>query len=273
VQVPIRELAARHGVVPTKALGQHFLLDPNLARAIARDAGVGRSDRVVEIGAGLGSLTVALAEAGAAEVLALEFDRGLVPALREAVDGLAAVRVLQADATAVDWRELLPGEGWIACGNLPYNVGTDLTLDLLEHAPVTRIVAMLQREVGARLTAGPGEPGYGPVSLRVAYRGVAALTRSVGTEVFWPRPRVGSVVVRIDRLPAPPDAVDEATLRRVVGAAFGGRRKTIRNAIRRLDLTAAEADAALAAANVDPGRRPEELDLEAYARVAEALAP
>lgn len=259
--------------MPSKALGQHFLLDPNLADAIVRDAGIGPGDRVVEIGAGLGSLTVALAEAGAAEVLAIEFDRRVAAGLREVVEGSERVRVLQADATALDWGATLGAGPWIAVGNLPYNVGTTIVVDLLERAPVRRIVAMLQREVGERLVAAPGDDAYGALSLRLAYRATATIVRSVPPEVFWPRPGVGSVVVRMDLRPAPPVRVDEAALWRVVETSFAQRRKTMRNAVRRLDRTAEEADALLALTGVDPTARPEQLDLAAFARIAEAIGP
>ena len=263
----VRDLAARHGIRPTKSLGQHFLLDPNLADAIARDAGVEPGDRVVEVGAGLGSLTVALARAGAAEVLAVEVDRRLVEALEEVVADLPVVRVLQADATELDWEATL-GEGpWIACGNLPYNVGTTIAIDLLERAPVARIVAMLQREVGERLAARPGDAAYGALSVRVAYRATASIVRSVPPEVFWPRPRVGSVVVRIDRRPVPAVDVDEDVLWRVVDTSFAQRRKTMRNAVRRLGLDAPHADSLLAAVGVASEARPEQLDLAAFARI------
>src|SRR3954467_15336763 len=166
-----RALLARHGVEPSKALGQHFLIDPNLAAAIAADAGVGPGDAVLDIGAGLGALTTALAERGAERVLAVEFDRALVPALRSVATAHAAIEVLAADATKADWSFVLGDRPWIACGNLPYNVGTAIVLSLLEDAPmVRRLVVMVQREVAARLVATPAaREGYGPTSLRVAY--------------------------------------------------------------------------------------------------------
>src|SRR4051794_5977832 len=123
-----RALLARHGVEPSKALGQHFLIDPNLAAAIAADAGVGPGDAVLDIGAGLGALTTALAERGAERVLAVEFDRALIPALRAVAGSHPAVEVLAADATKTDWSSVLGDRAWIACGNLPYNVGRDRAL-------------------------------------------------------------------------------------------------------------------------------------------------
>ena len=252
-------------------MGQHFLTDPNLARAIASDARVGPGSDVVEIGAGLGSLTVALADAGAARVLAIEFDRELLPALREAVSDRPAVEVVAADATKIEWGSLLGSGTWVCCGNLPYNVGTDLVLDVLSRAPsVGRIIVMVQREVAERLTASPGEDGYGPTTLRVAYGAAAEIVRRVPPDVFWPRPSVASAVVRIDRRERSAVDVDDATLWHVVEASFAQRRKTMRAAMRRLG--APDADSVLRTAGVAPDARPGTVDLEGFARIAEALA-
>src|SRR3954454_3187312 len=266
-----RALLARHGVEPSKALGQHFLIDPNLASAIAADTGAGPGDAVVEIGAGLGALTIALAERGAERVLAIEFDRALVPALRSVVADHPGIEVLPADATKVDWGAVLDDGPWIGCGNLPYNVGTAIVLSLLERAPmVRRLVVMVQREVAERLVAAPGDPeGFGPTSLRVAYRADATIVRAVPASVFWPRPSVASSVVRFERLGRPPVHVDEAVLWRVVDEAFAQRRKTMRAALRRLGVD--DPDPALAHAGVDPSARPQELDLSSFARIAEAV--
>ena len=267
----IRDLAARHGIRPTKSLGQNFLIDPNLARAIAADAEVGPGDAVVEIGAGLGSLTVALAAAGAA-VRAIEFDRTLLPALEEATAGLGGVQIVHADAMKVDWATELASGRWTVCANLPYNVAVPLVLTILERAPtVVRIVVMVQREVGERFAATPGQEGYGAVSVRVAYRAMATIVRRVPASVFWPRPKVASVVVRFDRLDAPPVDAEPERLWRVVDAGFAERRKTMRNALRRLGLDLAGADAVLASCGVASTARAEELDLATFAAIAEAL--
>ena len=267
----IRDLAARHGIRPTKSLGQNFLIDPNLARAIAADAEVGPGDAVVEIGAGLGSLTVALAAAGAA-VRAIEFDRTLLPALEEATAGLDGVQIVHADAMKVDWATELASGRWTVCANLPYNVAVPLVLTILERAPtVVRIVVMVQREVGERFAATPGQEGYGAVSVRVAYRAMATIVRRVPASVFWPRPKVASVVVRFDRLDAPPVDAEPERLWRVVDAGFAERRKTMRNALRRLGLDLAGADAVLASCGVASTARAEELDLATFAAIAEAL--
>jgi 16S rRNA (adenine1518-N6/adenine1519-N6)-dimethyltransferase len=267
----VRDLVARHGIRPSKSLGQHFLIDPNLALAIVADAGIGPGDRVVEIGAGLGSLALALASTGA-HVLAIEFDRRLEPALMESLGGVDDVEVLRADATKMDWARLMPGSGWTMCANLPYNVAVPVVMDALEEAPIDRLVVMVQREVGERLVAGPGEEQYGALSVRVAYRATGRLMRRVPPEVFWPPPAVESVVVRLDRLEAPPVSVPAEELFAVVDAGFAERRKTMRNALRRMGYDAARADEVLGSCGVDARARAESLGLQEFASIAEALA-
>ena len=264
----VRDLAARHGIRPSRSLGQHFLIDPNLGRAIAAEAGAALGVRVVEVGAGLGSLTMALAAAGA-EVLAIEFDRALVPALLEVVGDLPAVRVLAADAMKLDWAgELGPG-AWTMCANLPYNIATPMLLEALERAPgIGTFVVMVQREVGERLAAGPREEGYGAVSVKVAYRARARIVRRVPPTVFWPRPGVESVIVRLERLDGPPVHVAPERLWPVVEAGFAQRRKTLSNALVRLGLDRGRAAEVLARSGVPPRARAEELDLRSLARVA-----
>lgn len=223
------------------------------------------------MGAGLGSLTLALAATGA-EVRALEFDRGLMPALREAVEGIPRVTVIHADARKVDWASELHGEPWTFCANLPYNISVPLVLDVLEFAPtVTRLLVMVQREVGQRLVAGPGARGYGAVSVRVAYRAQAELVRRVPASVFWPRPDVASAVVRLERLSAPRVDADPLALWGVVDAGFAQRRKTMRNALRRMGMDAEHAADLLAACGIAPNARAEELGLAAFAALAERL--
>jgi 16S rRNA (adenine1518-N6/adenine1519-N6)-dimethyltransferase len=240
-----------------------------VARAIARDAGAAPGRRFLEVGAGLGSLTVALAEAGAA-VLAVETDRRLLPALAEVVEGLP-VRVVAEDATRVDWESLLDAGPWSMASNLPYNVGVPVLLDLLEEAPaVDPLVIMVQREVGERLTARPGDAAFGAVSLKVAYRCEARVLRRLRPAVFWPEPSVESVVLRLDRRP-PPVAVPADRLFRLVEEGFRQRRKTLAAGLVRLGLTRAEAGSALARAGLDPMVRAEALGLEEFARLAEAL--
>jgi 16S rRNA (adenine1518-N6/adenine1519-N6)-dimethyltransferase len=226
---------------------------------------------VVEVGAGLGSLTRALAALGAT-VLALELDRALLPALEEATAGFERVRVERIDAVQADWPRLLAGaDRWVMVANLPYNVAVPVVMGALHRAPtIEHMLVMVQREVGERLAAGPGEEQYGAVSVRVASVAEARVVRRVAASVFWPRPRVESVLVRIDRRPSPVAGPDSA-LFRVVEAAFAERRKTMRNALMRLGLGGAEALDTLRGCGIDPSARPEELGLEAFACLADRL--
>ncbi|MDQ4107356.1 MAG: 16S rRNA (adenine(1518)-N(6)/adenine(1519)-N(6))-dimethyltransferase, partial [Actinomycetota bacterium] len=165
-------------------------------------------------------------------------------------------------------------DDWILAANLPYNVATRLVLDTLRDVPqVGRLLVMVQQEVGERLIAGPGERAYGIPSLRVAYRAEGELVRRVPPGVFWPRPKVESVIVRLVRRDEPSVAVDEDRLWTVVDAGFAERRKTMRNALRRLGVEGREADRLLGAAGVAPSARAETLSLEDFERIAEMLSP
>jgi 16S rRNA (adenine1518-N6/adenine1519-N6)-dimethyltransferase len=262
-------LLAANGLHPSRALGQNFVADPNTVRRIARLAGVGPGDRVVEIGAGLGSLTLALAETGA-DVAAIEIDRRLVPLVRQ-VTAPAGVRVIEADAATMDWPAVLDGPpGWVLVANLPYNVATPLVADLLDGVPqIGRMLVMVQREVGLRLVAGPGDPTYGAVSVKVAYWAEAAVAGRVPATVFLPRPRVESVLVSVRRRPAPavdPAAVPPDRLFALVRAGFGQRRKMLRRSLAGL-----VADGAYRAAGVSPEARAEDLAVQDWGRLAAAV--
>jgi 16S rRNA (adenine1518-N6/adenine1519-N6)-dimethyltransferase len=221
------------------------------------------------VGAGLGSLTVALAAAGA-EVLAVETDHRLAAALEEVVAGLP-VRVVVADATETDWRSLLGADPWRMASNLPYHAAVPILLDLLDRAPaVDPFVVMVQREVGERLAAGPGEPAFGAVSLKVAYRAEVRVLRRVPPTVFWPEPAVDSILVRLDRRPPPvPTAPDR--LFALIETGFRERRKTMTTALVRLGLERDRARAVLSSAGIDPRARAETLGLLEFAAVTEAL--
>jgi 16S rRNA (adenine1518-N6/adenine1519-N6)-dimethyltransferase len=264
----LRDLLDSHDLRPSRALGQNFVVDANTVRRIARLAEVGPGDPVVEVGAGLGSLTLALAETGA-DVTAVEIDRYLVPILRELVEPVG-VRVVEADAMTLDWAHLLESHrSWSLVANLPYNVATPLVLDLLDDVPaIEGMLVMVQREVGERLAAGPGDAAHGIPSVKVAYWATAQVVGRVPPSVFVPRPRVESVLVRIVRRPEPAVAADREQLFALVRRAFGQRRKMLRRSLDGI------VDAArFEAADVSPSARPEQLDIEAWGRLASAIGP
>ncbi len=278
----VKALLERAGAAPRRSLGQNFVIDANTVRRIARLAGVGPCDRVVEIGAGLGSLTLALAETGA-EVVAVETDARLVPLLREVVGSAATgrepnsadpgeaapsrVQIVHADARHMDWNALLPGDGWHLVANLPYNIATSLVLTVLDDvSAVTRLLVMCQREAAERLAAAPGSGAYGAVSVRVAVHADAELAGAVPATVFYPRPEVESALVRITRR-APSMAPDlRAEVNRLVTAAFAHRRQMLRRTLRQ---ALHDADATLVTAGVDPTDRPERLGPAEWAHLAE----
>lgn len=261
----VKRLLAEAGVRPSKYRGQNFLADPNIVRRIVRTAGVVHGDRVLEVGVGLGSLTVGLLDVGAA-VVGLEVDAGLADVARGVAPG-ADIRV--ADATAVDWAALLAGGDWSMVANLPYSVGTRVLLEILETAPMLRAATvMVQREVGERLAAGPGQAGYGAVSVKVAYYARAGIAFRVPPSVFVPQPEVDSVVVRVERH-APPVAVEPRALFAVVEAGFAQRRKTLRSALRAR--WGQSVEAALEAAAIEGSRRAETLSLAEFGALATLL--
>jgi 16S rRNA (adenine1518-N6/adenine1519-N6)-dimethyltransferase len=275
----VNALLAGHGISPKKSLGQNFLVDANIARRIVGLAGVEDGARVLEIGPGLGSLTLALCGAGA-RVLAVELDARLAGVLVSVLDdaGVAdQVHVEVADANRVDLDGVLAahlaGDGPVACvSNLPYNVAVPVVVRLLEECPtVTRIVVMVQREVGERLAAGVGDEQYGAVSVKVAYHAEAALVGKVPPSVFVPRPKVDSALVRLDRREAPPVTVpSEGALFGLVRAGFAQRRKMLRRSL--AGMLGERTVGVLDAAGVPPTARAEELDLDAWAAVARCAA-
>ncbi|HXA32877.1 MAG TPA: 16S rRNA (adenine(1518)-N(6)/adenine(1519)-N(6))-dimethyltransferase RsmA [Acidimicrobiales bacterium] len=268
----IRQLLADNDLHPSRALGQNFVADANTVRRIVRLAEVHPGQPVVEIGAGLGSLTLALAEAGA-EVTAVEIDRHVVPVLRDQVEP-HGVRVVEADALRLDWPELL-GEGpepWALVANLPYNVATPLVIRVLEEAPqVGSLLVMVQREVGERLAAGAGDEAYGAVSVKIAYWARASVVGRVPPSVFVPRPRVESVLVRLARRPDAPWTPEDPSYERlfaVVRGGFAHRRKMLRRSLADLVDPGAFDEAGIA-----PTARAEELSLEEWGRLAGVSAP
>jgi 16S rRNA (adenine1518-N6/adenine1519-N6)-dimethyltransferase len=261
-----RQLESR-GHRARRSLGQNFVVDPNTVRRIARLAGTGPGDAVVEIGAGLGSLTLALAETGA-DITAVEIDTNLLPLLEENVGHLPNVRVVNADATSLDWTALLAGrDDWKLVANLPYNVATPLVADVLDQVPAVRsIFVMVQKEVGERLAAVPGDDAYGAVSVKVAFHATASIAGVVPPTVFLPRPNVDSALVSIVRRAEPVDvAVDRDALFRLVRAGFAKRRKMLRGA-----LAGMVDEDRFARAGVAPTARAEELSVHDWVRLLRA---
>lgn len=277
----VRAVLAEHDLRPSRALGQHFLADPNTARKIVRLAGVEPGDRVLEIGPGIGSLTLALAEAGA-QVIALELDRHLLAPLRGIVGDRATI--VAGDATTTDYSRLLAEahltpldsqprtDLWRCVSNLPYNVATPVVVRVLETAPrVEHLLVMVQREVGERLAAPPGGKEYGAVSVKVAYYATAEVVGTVPPTVFVPKPKVASALVRLTRRSEPPVEVPSTEcLFELSRAGFAQRRKTLRRAL--APLLGERAGDVLSSAGVDPMARAETLGLEEWAAVARAAA-
>ena len=274
----IREIAGRLGVRPTKQWGQNFVVDANTVRRIVRLAGVGAADAVVEIGPGLGSLTLALLER-AGHVTAVEIDPVLAAQLPETVAELAAARaahlsVVQADAMTV--REL-PGPAPTALvANLPYNVSVPVLLTFLERFPtLRRALVMVQLEVAERLAAAPGSKAYGVPSAKAAWYADVRLAGTVPRAVFWPVPNVDSGLVELVRREPPTSGdvsgeVSRADVFACIDAAFAQRRKTLRAALTSWAGGAGRAEAALRAAGVDPATRGEQLGVTEFARIAAA---
>lgn len=272
----VRALAARLGLVPRKTLGQNFVIDPNTVRRIVRTAGVGPDDVVVEVGPGLGSLTLALLEAVRA-VLAIELD----PVLAEALPGTVAERspglvgrlsVLHADAARL---AALPGPAPTALvANLPYNVAVPVLLHLLEVLPsLRRALVMVQAEVAERLAAPPGSRVYGVPSVKAAWHAEVRRVGAVPRSVFWPVPRVDSGLVALTRREPPRTSASRVEVFELIDVAFAQRRKTLRAALAGWAGSPAAAEQALVAAGIDPAARGEALGVADFARLAAHRRP
>lgn len=268
----IRALAADLDVTPTKKWGQNFVIDPNTVRRIVRVADVA-GKRVIEVGPGLGSLTLGLTEAGC-EVVAIEIDPRLASQLPKTFaqrQPEAQLTVIQADAMTVSE---LPFEPEALVANLPYNVSVPVLIHLFEAFPsIHRALVMVQAEVGYRIAAKPGSKIYGAPSVKASWWGNWAVEADVSRQVFWPVPGVDSVLVGF----RPGDVPGDEALRRrtfaVVDAAFGQRRKMLRGALSGLFGSSAAASDALVAAGVDPTLRGESLTLEPFIEIARQLEP
>ncbi|TQN30309.1 dimethyladenosine transferase [Haloactinospora alba] len=268
----VRRLAADIGLRPTKTLGQNFVVDAGTVRRIARASGVGSDDTVVEVGPGLGSLTLALL-ARAGHVTAIEADPDLAEALPGTVRRRAGALAGKLDVVTADALRVtrLPGpEPTAMVANLPYNVAVPVVLHLLELLPSLRhVLVMVQSEVADRLAAAPGSRTYGVPSAKAAWYAEVRRAGAVSRNVFWPVPHVDSGLVELRRRAPVATTASRAEVFAVIDAAFAQRRKTLRSALSAWAGSASAAEQALRAAGVDPGARGEALDVTAFARIAE----
>jgi 16S rRNA (adenine1518-N6/adenine1519-N6)-dimethyltransferase len=268
----VRLLAASIGLLPTKTLGQNFVIDGGTVQRIVRMAGVGPDDVVLEVGPGLGSLTLALVPV-VRSVVAVEIDPRLAGLLAKTVserasEAAAKLTVVNADALRINEIPGAPPTAIVA--NLPYNVAVPVLLHLLALLPsVRRVLVMVQLEVAERLAAAPNDEAYGVPSVKARWYGEVRLAGTVGRQVFWPAPRVDSGLVALDRHDPPPTTATREEVFSVIDAAFGQRRKTLRAALAGWAGSAAAAEDALRAAGVDPAARGETLDVGDFARIAE----
>lgn len=274
----IRGIADKLGVRPTKKFGQNFVIEPGTVRQIAGLAAVRSGDVIVEVGPGLGSLTLALLEAAAvagdARVVAVEIDPVLAAELPKTIADRAPafaglVDVVTADALAVGEAEV--GKPAVLAANLPYNVAVPVVLNLLAALPsLERGIVMVQAEVAERMCAAPGSRVYGAPSAKLAWYASARLAGTVPRSVFWPVPNVDSKLVAFTRHDPPPTTASRAEVFTVIDAAFGQRRKTLRAALGGWAGSPAQAERLLRAAGVDPGARGESLLINDFARIAQA---
>jgi 16S rRNA (adenine1518-N6/adenine1519-N6)-dimethyltransferase len=254
-----------------KALGQNFLKEPTICRQIVSLAKIDETETVLEIGAGLGAMTVELA-VKARQVIAVEKDRQLVPLLRAELLArrMQNVQLLQQDILSLEWEPLVRSQdkSLVVMGNLPYNISSQIIVMLIrERQYVDRAILMFQKELADRLVAGPGSKTYGRLSVMLQYYADLVRLRTIPANMFYPKPKVDSALLGIQfKLKIDPLATDEKLLARVVQAAFGQRRKTMRNALSAglLPLDAPAAEAVLNASRIDPRRRAETLSVEEF---------
>ena len=269
----VRELASQLGLRPTKQRGQNFVTDANTVRRIVAAAQVAEDDIVLEVGPGLGSLTLGLLQA-ATRVIAIEIDDLLAAQLPQTVaarlpDRVNALTVINADALRVD---AVPEPPTAVVANLPYNVAVPVLLHLLATFDSwSRALIMVQAEVADRLVAKPGSKIYGVPSVKVAWYAAANRVGTVSPTVFWPVPNVESGLVAINRRPQPETTATREEVFAVIDAAFGQRRKMLRSALAGLAGSSAAASAAVVTAGLDPKARGETLDVTDFARVAEQI--
>jgi 16S rRNA (adenine1518-N6/adenine1519-N6)-dimethyltransferase len=270
---PLREVIATHGLTAKKSLGQNFLFDLNLTRRIARAAGPLENTTIYEVGPGPGGLTRALLAEGAARVVAVERDERCIAALEEIGQAYPGrLEIIQADALTLDERTLFKGEPVRVAANLPYNVGTALLVKWLtsEAWPPfwQSLTLMFQREVAERIVAKPDTDAYGRLSVLSQWRAKPKILFDVARQAFTPPPKITSAIVRLEPLVEPVAPCELRDLEKVTEAAFGQRRKMLRQSLKQI---APDAEALLTAANIDPTRRAETLSIAEFAALARAF--
>jgi len=273
--VSIRSELREYGLFPKKRLGQHFLVDPNILYKVIRAAGVGEQDVVLEIGPGLGAMTLALSRE-AKKVIAVEIDPKLAAILKEKMKEQNNVEVVKSDILSLDFRHFLEREGCPVkvVANLPYQISTPLLFRFVESKEVfSAFTLMLQKEVAQRMAARPGGKEYGPLSIFVQLSLDTSIRFFIKPSAFFPPPKVESAVVQMAWKEKPMiQANEEEWFRRVVKACFGYRRKTLINALRHSELSLPQSiESRMEEAGIDPRRRPETLTIEEFAGLAETL--
>lgn len=262
----IKALLHEHNLHLRRDLGQNFMVDANTVRKIAALAEISERDNIIEIGPGLGSLTLALNEYGA-KITAVEYDSGMAAALRTVVADKPNISVVEADAMRIDWSELVGNSRWVLVANLPYNIATPLVCDLLEGVPnIARMVILVQDEAADRFVASPGSKQYGAVSIKVAHYAHAKKVAHVPRTVFLPQPNVESALVDIRRREVLADVSTEAMFM-LVKTAFGQRRKMLRRSLISMVSTDQFVEAGIA-----PDRRPETVALDEWYRLTKVVA-
>ncbi len=267
---PLREVIASHGLSASKKLGQNFLLDLNLTRKIARAAGPLDKGTVIEVGPGPGGLTRALLLEGAQNVVAIEKDRRCIEALAPLVEAAQGrLRLIEGDALEIDIEALGPVPRRIAA-NLPYNVATPLLIGWLSKAEIlASLTCMFQREVADRITAQPGEKPYSRLSVLTNWRCHTSFEFALPARAFTPPPKVTSAVVRLDPITPPPTDCRMEDLETITAAAFGQRRKMLRQSLKSLaSAKGTTAEALLNSAGIDPTQRAEQIPIEGFATLA-----
>lgn len=264
-----REILDRHGLATRKRDGQHLLVDPNTVRRIIASAQLDPADVVLEVGPGIGSLTLGLA-AAVDRVVAVEIDAGFVAALADVLADVEGVEVVHADALAVDLADLVGGGPARLVANLPYNVATAIVVEALASGAIRDAFVMVQREVGERWAARPGDATYSGVSAKLGVIADVEVALHIPRGVFLPVPNVDSVMVRLVRRADAPDPARFARIGAVIDAAFAQRRKTLRNTLKAV-ASAEEIEAAAAAAGIALTGRAEEVTPEAFVRFSDAL--